>query len=70
MGVKISLKHNERQKVMKKGVSKLFELYSPINKTTMKGSKLFEPYLQVAKNIVKGLKLFKPFCIRTNNFET
>jgi hypothetical protein len=55
---------------MKKGVSKLFELYSPINKTTMKGSKLFEPYLQVAKNIVKGLKLFKPFCIRTNNFET
>ncbi len=54
---------------MRKGGSKLFELYLPIDKTTMKGSEFFEPYLQVAKNTMKGWKLFKPSCIRMDNFE-
>jgi hypothetical protein len=52
---------------MKKEGSKLFELCSPIDKTTMKGSKLFELYLQVAEKIMKESKFLKPFYIRINN---
>jgi hypothetical protein len=31
--------------IVRKGESKLFEFYSPIDEIIMKGSKLFEPYL-------------------------
>jgi hypothetical protein len=58
------------KKIVRKGGSKLFEFYSPVNITIMKGLQLFEPYLQVAKNIMKGWKLCKPSCIRTDNSET
>jgi hypothetical protein len=44
-GLKLAKNKMRGKSVVRKRGSKLFELYSPIDKTTMKGWKLFEPHL-------------------------
>jgi hypothetical protein len=44
-GLKLAENKTRSKNIVRKGGSKFFELYSPVDKTIMKGLKLFEPYL-------------------------